>query len=67
MGFWSGKQPESDTDKAIRRHSEAVREERTQLANDRRREQGLKPKHCGVEASMDRHGDWLCGKCGADF
>lgn len=63
----SNDRPESRVDQAVRRHSEAVREERTQLANDRRREQGLKPKHCGVEASMNRWGDWVCGRCSADF
>ncbi|MFI5992465.1 hypothetical protein ACIBAC_11510 [Streptomyces sp. NPDC051362] len=58
---------ESDRDRALRQHSEAVREERTQLANDRRIEQGLTPKHCGMEVSINRHGDYVCRKCGAIF
>lgn len=63
----SNSRPESKTDKAVRQHSEAVREERTQLANDRRLEQGLKPKHCGVEVSTNQWGDWVCVKCTAIF
>ncbi|MFB7707923.1 hypothetical protein ACWCRC_32770 [Streptomyces sp. NPDC001940] len=59
--------PESEADRALRQHSEAVREERTQLANDERIAQGLTPKHCGVEVSTNRWGDWECVKCGADF
>ncbi|MGW0920123.1 hypothetical protein ACWD3J_14035 [Streptomyces sp. NPDC002755] len=67
MGLFSGKQPESDLEKALRIHSEAVREDRTQRANDVRREQGLAPTHCGKPASLNQHGDYQCGRCGDVF
>jgi hypothetical protein len=53
----------SDLDKAMRRHSEAVREDRTQRANDRRLAEGLAPIHCGVEAKKNNFGDWVCARC----
>lgn len=59
--------PESELSRALRVHSEAVREERTQIANDELLARGLTPKHCGVEASIDQYGDYVCRKCGADF
>lgn len=61
------RQTESDVDKAVRLHSAAVREDRTQRANDRRLAQGLAPKHCGVEASQNDLGDWVCRRCGDIF
>lgn len=56
-----------EIDRAIRRHSEAVREERTQRNNDRRIAQGLVPTHCGVEVKQNDLGDWVCVKCGDIF
>lgn len=67
MGIFSPKYPESDTARAIRIHSEAVLEERTQLANDERIAQGQTPKHCGVAVSTNGYGDYVCGKCSAIF
>ncbi|WP_109030113.1 hypothetical protein [Streptomyces rubrogriseus] len=58
---------ENDLDRALRQHSEAVREERTQLANDALRAEGKPLKHCGVEAKSNRHGDWVCRRCGDIF
>ncbi|WP_458089429.1 hypothetical protein [Streptomyces malaysiensis] len=58
---------ENKVAKALRLHSQAVREQRTAEANDRRREQGLNPKHCGAEASMNKDGDWACTRCGDVF
>ena len=46
---------------------EAVREARTQEANDQRIAQGLTPKHCGVEVKTISHGDYECRRCGAIF
>ncbi|MFD8771412.1 hypothetical protein [Streptomyces sp. NPDC059916] len=63
----SNNRPESAVDRAVRHHSEAVREDRTQRANDERIAQGLTPKHCGVEVSTNQWGDWVCGKCTAVF
>lgn len=59
------RRPESNGDKAIRKHSEAVREQRNQQANDQRMAQGEAPLHCGVPASQNSLGDWECGRCGA--
>lgn len=56
-----------DIDKALRMHSQGVREARTQQANDRRLAQGVVPKHCGAEASLNKHGDWACARCGDVF
>jgi hypothetical protein len=67
MGFFSGKRPESDTEKALRIHSETVREDRTQKANDLRIEQGLEPTHCGKPTSRNQHGDSVCSQCGDIF
>lgn len=66
MGFFSSRS-ESDIDRALRIHSEAVREERTQLGNDQRRAEGLAPKHCGVETSTNELGDSVCVRCGDIF
>lgn len=66
MAFWNSKS-ESDADRSLRRHSEALREERTQVANDARREQGQPPMHCGVVASTNSAGDSVCGRCGDIF
>jgi hypothetical protein len=55
---------ESSLDRALRRHSEAVREERTQTENDSRLAQGIPPKHCGVKMSLNEYGDWACTRCG---
>ncbi|WP_405888837.1 hypothetical protein OG762_36790 [Streptomyces sp. NBC_01136] len=63
----SNNRPESQLNQAVRRHSEAVREDRTQRANDDRLDQGLAPKHCGVETSANQWGDWVCAKCGDIF
>jgi hypothetical protein len=65
MAFWN--RPESNGDRAIRQHSQAVREQRTQEANDRRMDQGLAPTHCGVQASQNSLGDWECVRCGDTF
>lgn len=67
MGFLSNNRPESDFDHAMRRNSEAVREDRTQRANDERIEQGLAPKHCGTETSRTKYGDDQCRRCGDVF
>ena len=56
-----------DIDKALRLHSQAVREARTQQANDRLLAQGRAPKHCRVEASLNKDGDWECARCGDVF
>lgn len=64
MGFFSSRS-ESSTDKALRIHSETVREERRAAINDQRLTQGLNPQHCGVEASLV-DGDFICGRCGQD-
>lgn len=61
------KKPENDIDKALRIHSEAVREQRTQEANDDRRAAGLAPTHCGVLSARNSHGDWECTRCGDVF
>lgn len=54
-------------DDHIRRHSETVREDRTQRANDQLLAQGKPLKHCGVEASKNGLGDWVCRRCGDIF
>ena len=54
----------SDIDNDLRRHSQAVTERRQQEANDRCASQGLGPRHCGVEASMNSYGDYECVRCG---
>jgi hypothetical protein len=56
-----------DIDKDLRRHSEAVREYRTQRNNDRRIAAGLMPTHCGVEVKLNGLGDYECVKCGDVF
>lgn len=56
-----------DIDNAIRRQSEAVREDRTQRNNDQRLAEGLLPLHCGVEVKTISHGDFECRRCGAIF
>lgn len=47
--------------------NETLSEDHTQRNNDHRREQGLTPKHCGTEASVNQHGDWACAICGDVF
>ncbi|MER5584090.1 hypothetical protein ABT090_20960 [Streptomyces asoensis] len=66
MPAWNSK-PESNLDRALRIHSEAVREDRTQQANDARRTQGLEPMHCGIVTSRNSAGDSQCGSCGDVF
>jgi hypothetical protein len=56
--------PESSLDRALRRHRDAVHEERTQIDNDNRLVQGLPPKHCGVQMSLNERSDWACTRCG---
>jgi len=51
----------------IRRHSEAVREDRAQRANDERMARGELPKHCGKPVKTNRLGDYECTKCGDVF
>lgn len=55
------------TDRAIQKHSGAVREERTQQANDERLARGETPQHCGKPVRTNALGDYECVKCGAIF
>ncbi|MFJ6566597.1 hypothetical protein ACIQNU_04205 [Streptomyces sp. NPDC091292] len=56
-----------ELEKMWQRESEMAGEAEDRIANDKRRDQGLPPLHCRVEASINQHGDWECGWCGEVF